>query len=103
MSGFTNSNRKLIAELSLKYRLASIFGFREYPEAGGMLSYGANLSDGYRRAAYFVDRIFKGASPSNLPPEEPTRFELVVNLRTVEVLGFRIPSELLIAADEIIR
>ena len=103
LSGFTNINRKLIAALSLKTRLASIFGFREYPEEGGMMSYGASNSDGFRRAAYFVDRILKGASPSDLPPEEPTRFELVINSRTVEALGLRVPSELLLIADEVVR
>ncbi len=103
LSGFTNLNRKLIAKLSLKQKLPSVFGFREFPEEGGMLSYGASNSDGYRRAAYFVDRILKGARPQDLPPEEPTRFELVVNARTAAMLNLRIPNEMLLVADDVIR
>ena len=103
LSGFTNINRKLIAQLCLKLRMASIFGFREYPEDGGLLSYGASNSDGFRRAAYFVDRILKGARPQDLPPEEPTRFELVVNGRTAATLGLAIPQDVLLLADEVIK
>jgi ABC-type uncharacterized transport system, periplasmic component len=103
LSGFMNFNRKLIAQRALNLKIPSIFGFREFPEEGGMLSYGASASDGYRRAAYFVDRILKGARPQNLPPEEPTRFELVVNGRTAGALNLTIPHEMLIQADQVIR
>jgi putative ABC transport system substrate-binding protein len=103
LSGFMNFHRKLIAQRALSLRLPSIFGFREFPEEGGLLSYGASASDGYRRAAYFVDRILKGAQPRDLPPEEPTRFELVVNGRTASVLKLTIPNDMLLSADEVIR
>jgi len=103
LSGFTNFHRGAFAQLALRTKLPSIFGFREFPEEGGLMSYGASASDGYRRAAYFVDRILKGALPSELPAEEPTRFELVLNARTAAALAISIPNEILIQANEIIR
>ena len=102
LSGFANFHRRTFAQLALKHRLPSVFGFREFPEEGGLLSYGASNSDGYRRAAYFVDRILKGASPKDLPAEEPTRFELVINAKTAAALGLTIPNAIFVQADEVI-
>ena len=101
-SAFANLHWQKLAELSVNYRLPAIYGFREFTEFGGLISYGANLSDGYRRAAALVDRIFKGAKPSDLPAEQPTRFELVVNARTAKSFGIELPSTLLAIADEVI-
>jgi putative ABC transport system substrate-binding protein len=94
--------RRQIAELALKTRLPSIFSQREYAEAGGLMSYGENLSEFFRRAASFVDKIFKGAKPADLPMEQPTRFNLVINRKTADALGVTIPPQLYIFADEVI-
>jgi putative ABC transport system substrate-binding protein len=94
--------RQQIAELAAKYRLPSIFSFREHVEAGGLLSYGQSLVDGYRRAATYVDRILKGASPSVLPIEQSTKLELVVNMKTARFMDLTIPQALLARADEVI-
>ena len=94
--------RHQIAELTERYRLPSIFSFREHAEAGGLMSYGQSLTDGYRRAATYVDRILKGASPSSLPIEQSTKLELVVNLKTARLLGLDVPPALLTLADEVI-
>jgi putative ABC transport system substrate-binding protein len=91
-----------IAELALRNRLPSIFSTREYAQAGGLMSYGENLSDFYRRAASFVDKIFKGAKPADLPIDQPTRFNLVINRKTADALGVTIPPQLYIFADEVI-
>jgi ABC-type uncharacterized transport system substrate-binding protein len=96
------TQRRQIAELALKNRLPSIFSQREYAEAGGLMSYGENLSDFFRRAASFVDKILKGAKPGDLPIEQPTRFNLVINRKTADALGITIPSQLYIFADEVI-
>jgi len=79
-----------------------MFSQREYAEAGGLMSYGENLSDFYRRAASFIDKIFKGAKPGDLPIEQPTRFNLVVNRKTADALRVMIPPQLYIFADEVI-
>jgi putative ABC transport system substrate-binding protein len=95
--------RARIAELANKQRLPSMYPHREYAEAGGLMAYGASLLDLYRRAAAYVDKILKGAWPADLPVEQPTRFELVINLRTAQSLGLTIPRALLLRADEVIR
>lgn len=94
--------RRQIAELAAKDRLPSISSFREYVEAGGLMSYGANITERYRRAATYVDQILKGAKPGDLPVEQPTTFELVINQKTAKALGITIPQSLLINADKVI-
>jgi putative tryptophan/tyrosine transport system substrate-binding protein len=98
----TISQRALLAELALKHRLATIFSPKENVTAGGLMSYGVNRDDLYRRAALYVDKILKGAKPADLPVEQPTKFELVVNLQTARALGIQIPPTLLARADEVI-
>ena len=102
-SPFTSDNAKRIAELAAQHRLSSILEFRAAVDAGGLLSYGPNLSEMHRRAALYVDRIFKGAKPADLPVEQPTKFELVINLKTAKALGITIPQSLLLRADEVIQ
>jgi putative tryptophan/tyrosine transport system substrate-binding protein len=92
-----------IAELAIKYRLPSMFPTREYVEAGGLMSYGTNFTDLYRRSATYVDKILKGAKPGDLPVEQPESFELVVNLKTAKALGLVIPQSLLVRADELLQ
>jgi putative ABC transport system substrate-binding protein len=101
-SSFANGHWENLAQLALNYRMPAMYGFREFAYFGGLLSYGANLSDGWRRAAAFVDKILKGSQPSNLPVEQPTRFELVINVRTAKTLGVDVPPTLLALADEVI-
>ena len=96
-------SRKQVADLALRYRLPATHGLREYAQEGLLLTYGANLPDLYRRAAGYVDRIVKGTKPSDLPVEQPTKFELVINLITAKALGLTIPQSLLLRADEVIR
>ena len=97
------ANRKRIADFALKSRLPSMYGSREAVEAGGLMSYGADLANNYQRVAYFVDRILKGAKPADLPVERPTKFELVINLKTAKQIGVTIPQPLLYRADKVIR
>lgn len=101
-SSFANQHRKRLAELALTYRLPAMYGFREFVQAGGLIAYGAPLEDGFRRAAHQLDKILKGASPAEVPVEQPTRFELVLNMRTAKALGLEVPSTLLVQADELI-
>ena len=93
---------KQIAELAAKSRLPSVHGVPEYAQAGGLMAYGTNLLDLERRAATFVDKILKGAKPGDLPVEQPTKFELIINLRTAKAIGLTIPPSLLQRADQII-
>jgi putative tryptophan/tyrosine transport system substrate-binding protein len=94
--------RQRLAELALAHRLPSIFTQREYADAGGLMSYGENLSEFFRRAATFVDKIFRGAKPGDLPIEQPTKFNLVINRKTADAVGVTIPPQLYIFADEVI-
>jgi ABC-type uncharacterized transport system substrate-binding protein len=95
-------NRARIVELAAKSRLPTIYPDSRFTDAGGLMSYGPNDAELYRRAAYFVDRILKGAKPAELPVEQPTKFELVINLKTAEALGLTIPPKVLMWADKVI-
>ncbi len=93
--------RRLIVELALKHRLPAIYGSREFIEAGGLMAYGPNFAELFRRAAIYTDRILKGAAPGDLPVEQPMRFELVLNIRTAKTLGLSFPPSILLRADEV--
>ena len=95
-------HRKEIADLAKKHRLPSVAYVREFAEAGGLIAYGADLADLFRRTAYYVDRIIKGAKPAGLPIEQPTKFLLVINQQTAKSLGLAIPSSLLVQAHQVI-
>jgi len=97
------ANEKRTAGFALKSRLPSVYSNREAVDAGGLMSYSADLVDSYRRVAYFVDRILKGAKPADLPVEQPTKFELVINLKTAKQIGLTIPPELLARANRLIK
>jgi putative tryptophan/tyrosine transport system substrate-binding protein len=98
-----NANRKRIAGLALKSRLPSMYGNTEFVDTGGLMSYGADIADSYRRVAYYVDRILKGTKPADLPVEQPTKFELVINLKTAKQIGLTIPPEVLARATKLIK
>jgi putative ABC transport system substrate-binding protein len=96
-------HRTRLRDLAAKGRLPAMYGLREHPEVGGLMSYGADNRDNFRRAATYVDKILRGAKPADLPVEQPTKFELVINLKTAKALGLTIPQSLLQRADEIIQ
>jgi putative ABC transport system substrate-binding protein len=96
-------NRKRIVGFALKSRLPSVYSNREAVEAGGLMYYGADLADSDRRVAYYVDKILKGTKPADLPVEQPTKFELVINLKTAKQIGVTIPQSLLYRADKVIK
>ena len=96
-------NQKRIVEFALKSRLPSVHDSRGYVEAGGLMSYGADLADSYRRVAYYVGKILKGAKPADLPVEQPTKFDLAINLKTAKQIGLTIPQSVLYRADKVIR
>src|SRR5262249_19734536 len=98
----TQANRQLIGLLAVRHRLPAIYAAREFIDAGGLMSYGVSYPDLYRRAAIYVDKIFKGAKPGDLPIEQPTKFELVINLRAAKAIDLSIPETFLVRADEVI-
>ena len=98
-----NANQKRIVGFALKSRLPSLYSGRSGVDAGGLMSYGADEADSYRRVAYYVDRILKGAKPADLPVEQPKKFELVINLKTAKQIGLTIPPELLARASKLIK
>ena len=99
---FTDANRVEITSLAARYRLPAVYPFRFFVEVGGLLSYGVDQTDNFRRAATYVDRILKGEKPSELPVQAPVKFQLVINLKTVKALGIEVPPTLLARADEVI-
>ena len=101
-AGILDPHRRKVAELAVKSRLPAMYELRPYVEAGGLISYSADLTDIWRRAAGFVDKILKGAKPGDLPVEQPTRFELVINRSAAKSIGLTIPQTLLLRADEVI-
>jgi putative ABC transport system substrate-binding protein len=98
----TIGNRADIANTALKHRLPTMFSNRDYLGAGGLMSYGPNLADNFRQAAVFVDKILKGGNPAVIPVEQPTKFELVVNLKTARALGLALPEALLVRAADVL-
>jgi putative tryptophan/tyrosine transport system substrate-binding protein len=97
------ANQKRIAGFALKSRLPPVYQTREAVDAGGLMYYGADLADSYRRVAYYVDRILNGAKPADLPVEQPTKFELVIKLKTAKQIGLTIPPEVLARANKLIK
>jgi putative ABC transport system substrate-binding protein len=102
VDALTQENRTLIAKLAADHRLPTIYVSKEYVDAGGLIAYGPSYPDLYRRAAIYIDKIFRGTNPSELPVEQPTKFELIINLKAAKALGLTIPPALLATADEVI-
>jgi len=98
----TLQHRKEIIDFTVQNRLPGMFVAREWVQAGGLMSYGENLAEMYRRGAYFVDKILKGTKPADLPVEQVTKFELILNLKTANAMGWNIPPEILATADDVI-
>ena len=103
IDALTQANAKMIVDLAAEQRLPSVYISRNFVDMGGLLSYGPSFPDLYYRAAGLIDKIFKGAKPSDLPVEQPTKLELIVNLKTAKALGLQIPSNLMFLADEVIQ
>ena len=101
-SALTNFHRDLIVALAARHRLPAVYFNRDFATGGGLISYGADFVDQYRRAAGYVDRILKGEKPAELPVQAPTKYELVINLKTAKALGLTVPSPLLATANEVI-
>jgi len=99
---FTATNRRSIIALAARHRLPAIYPFRYFVAGGGLMSYGIEMLETYRQAASYVDRILKGERPSDLPVQQPTKFEFVINLKTANALGLDMPEKLLATADEVI-
>ena len=97
------ANQKRTVGFALKSRLPSVYSRKEAVDAGGLMSYGADLADSYRRVAYYVDKILKGAKPADLPVEQPTKFDLAINLKTAKQIGLMIPQSVLYRADKVIK
>jgi putative ABC transport system substrate-binding protein len=102
IDAITLANRQRIVDLAMKYRLPAIYSSREFVDIGGLISYGVSYPDLYRRAATYVDKILKGAKPADLPVEQPTKFEMVINLKTANAISLDIAPTMLTRADEVI-
>jgi putative ABC transport system substrate-binding protein len=102
IDALTQENRTVIAQLAADHRLPAIYVSKEFIDAGGLIAYGPSYPDLYRRAAIYVDRILRGATPSSLPVEQPTKFELIINLKAARAIGIEVPMTLLVRADEAI-
>lgn len=103
LDGLINSNQKRIADLAIKYRLAAVYPRGDFAESGGLMSYGSDQAEPYRRVAWMLDKILKGTKPADIPVEQPTKFEFVVNLKTAKQIGLSIPPNVIARADKIIK
>jgi putative tryptophan/tyrosine transport system substrate-binding protein len=102
IEGLVQENRQLIADLAAKYRLQTIYPSREFVDAGGLMAYGVSYPDLYFRSASLIDKIFRGAKPGDLPVEQPTKLEFIVNLKAAKAIGLTVPPLLLARADEVV-